>query len=270
MKKLNRHNLPRHIPERVKREVRQRDGFGCIACGSMFYQYDHLGTEFKDAEVHDARNIVLLCGGCHDRKTRGMLSTETLLLHAKSPRCRQTNFSWGPLDIGHEAPEIIIGTISATNCKSLLTINGKDIFSISRPHIPGGPFNVNATLYDRRGRCVIKIENNEFKTAICSWDVEVIGPRINVRSAPGKFDMVIRAEPPRRLVIERLDMAYKNFSIRSREGHSTVIETGGTLLKAGGYKFDGCDRVINVDHSGLYMGEGGGLMIIENLVINMT
>ena len=264
----NRQNLSRPIPEAVKREVRQRDGFGCIVCGSSFYQYDHLGTEFKDAETHDPQQIVLLCGSCHDRKNRGALSTETIQIHAKSPHCMQANFSWGPMDVGHDHPEIILGTLTARNVRSLLTIDGEDVFSISRPLVAHGPFTVNASLYDKDGRQTIKIVSNEFQVMVSNWDVEVTGARVTVRSAPAKFDLVIRMEPPHRLVIERLDMVYKNFSIQCREGQDTNIEGAGTLLKASGATFDGCDIAIRVSGSSLSMGVGGGSMHIQGMVIN--
>lgn len=264
----NRQNLSRTIPEAVKREVRQRDGFGCIVCGSAFYQYDHLGTEFKDAETHDPQQIVLLCGGCHDRKTRGVLSTETLQMHAQSPRCMQTNFSWGPLDVGRDHPEIVLGTLTATHVRSLLTIDGEDVFSIAQPVVPHGPFTVNASLYDQGGRQTVKIVSNEFQAEVSNWDVEITGPRVTVRSAPGKFDLVIRMEPPHRLVIERLDMVYKNLSIQCREGQDTIIEGAGTLLKTTGATFNGCDIAVCVSGSNLFMGVGGGSMYIEGMIVN--
>ena len=254
----------------MKREVRQRDGFGCIVCGSAFYQYDHLVTEFKDAVIHDPQRIVLLCGGCHDRKTRGALSTKTLQEHAQSPRCIQKDFSWGPLDIGRDHPEIVFGTITAINVRSLITIDGEDVFSIAPPLVAHRPFTVNASLYDKNGRQTIKIVRNEFQAAVSNWDVEITGSRVTVRSAPGEFDLVIRMEPPHRLVIERLNMVYKNFSIQCREGKDTIIESSGTLLRATGAIFERCDIVICVSGSGLSLGVGGGSVRITHMVINPT
>lgn len=264
----NRQDLSRTIPEAVKREVRQRDGFGCIVCGSAFYQYDHLGTAFKDAGTHDPKEIVLLCGGCHDRKTRGALSTETLQAHAQSPRCVQKGFSWGLLDIGHDYPEIVLGTLTATHVRSLLTIDGEDVLSIAPPVVPHGPFTINASLYDQNGRQTLKIVRNEFQAGTSNWDVEVTGPRVTVRSALGRFDLVIRVEPPHRLVVERLDMVYKNLSIQCRERQDTTIEGAGTLLKTSGATFNGCDIAICVSGSSLAMGVGGGSVFIEQMIVN--
>lgn len=266
----NRQNLSRTIPEGVKREVRQRDGFGCVVCGSAFYQYDHLGTEFKDAQTHDSAQIVLLCGGCHDRKTRGVLSTETIQAHARAPRCKQSDFSWGSLDLGIDHPEIVLGTITARNVRSLITIDGENIFSIEKPSIAHGPFSINASLYDKNGRQTAKIVRNELQAAASNWDVEVTGQRVSIRSAPGEFDLVVRMEPPRRLVIERLDMVYRNFAIRCREGQDTTIEGGGALLRAMGATFDGCEIAIQIRGQSLSLGVGGGSMHVEHMVLNPT
>jgi hypothetical protein len=39
MKKNNKYGLKRTIPEKIKREVRQRCGFGCVRCGSLRTNY---------------------------------------------------------------------------------------------------------------------------------------------------------------------------------------------------------------------------------------
>jgi hypothetical protein len=57
-------SLPRAIPEPVKREVRQRCGFGCVICGKPLYDYDHkLG--FSKVRRHVAEQITLLCPTHH-------------------------------------------------------------------------------------------------------------------------------------------------------------------------------------------------------------
>src|SRR5574337_274292 len=87
MAEVNKFGLSRDIPDLIKREVRQKCGFGCVVCGSAVYQYEHLEPLFPDAKNHDPNGIVLLCGGCHDRVTRGMLSKETIKLKANNPKC---------------------------------------------------------------------------------------------------------------------------------------------------------------------------------------
>ncbi len=267
---VNRYNLPRSIPAEIKRQIRQRDGFGCIVCGNAYYQFDHIGTEFRDAVIHDPLQIILLCGKCHDRKTRGVLSTETLLLHAKSPRCKQIDFSRGELDIGTAHPEIVLGTITAKNVRSLLTIDEEEVFSILPPQKPGEAFRINASLYNQNGDQTLKIFENEFQISVSNWDAEIIGQKLKIRSQLGKFNLVLRVDPPKRLIIEQLDMVYKNFNIECREGRDTIIKNRETLLKTSGAELDGCDIAILVKGLDLSIGVGGGSVHITKMNFSIS
>lgn len=251
--KSNKQGLGRYIEADVKRQVRQRDGFGCIICGSAFYQYDHLGVEFVNADVHDPKKIVLLCGSCHDRKTRGALSDETIERHAKAPKCHEKEFSWGAFDVGVKTPDIILGTITAISAKTLIRVDGEEVFSITPPEAENQPFRVNARFYDKSGELTLEIVDNEMRAAVTNWDVEVVGSRIAIRSQLRVFDLVIRSEPPHRLVIERLDMVYKGLSIICREGFDTTIENEGAILKVNSGVFD-CDGIIEIEKGVLSVG----------------
>lgn len=263
--KINKNDLGRYMSEGVRRTVRQRDGSGCVVCGNFFYQYDHLGTEFKDAYIHDPDKIVLLCGGCHFQKTKGFLSTETIQSKAKSPKCKQRDFSWGALDLGVEHPTVSMGTITAKRVNTLLKVEGEELFSISPPLEAGEPFRINATLYDRHGNLVVRIVENEVRVLTTSWDSEVVGPRIKIRSGLGIFEVVLRVEPPRAIVIERLNMVYRDFSIKCKEGAPTVIEHGGRAISADSAELDGCDVALEVQDGALIVGSGGGSITLRNL-----
>lgn len=129
----NRYGLSRTIPEDVARQVRQRAGFGCIICGNALYQYDHFDPEFNQAKEHNANAICLLCARCHSRKTKKLLSLETLRLAASKPKCKETGFSRDAFDVGVGRPDIILGTFTAKEVKVLIRLDGEDIFSISPP-----------------------------------------------------------------------------------------------------------------------------------------
>ena len=266
--KDNKNGLGRYISADTRRQVRQRDGFGCVKCGSGFYQYDHLGVEFAEADLHDPDKIVLLCGGCHDRKTRGNLSTETILQHAKNPKCKQKGFSWGAFDIGGKSPEVILGTLTVNSSQNLLRIHGEDVFSIAPPESEGQPYRVNAKFYDKKGRLTLEIIDNETRAAITNWDVELEGPRLTIRSRLREFDLAIRTEPPHRLVIERLDMIYKDFSIQCREGHPTTIERAGQVFVTGSGEFSGCESIIGVDEHGMGIGYKCESMVLRSVAMS--
>jgi hypothetical protein len=253
----NRYGLPRDIPNDVARQVRQRDGFGCVICGNAFYTYDHFDPEFVEAEKHDPHGICLLCGTCHRRKTSGLLSTESVKAAVLHPKCKEKGFSWGALDVGNEHPEIILGSFTAYKVKVLIKIYDEEIFSVLPPENSGGPFRINARLTDPDGRTILEILENELRASSENWDVELVGPRITVRLKPGEIILILRSEPPLRLVVERLQMQHRGTTIQAQEGHDIIVRTPNAAEFRGfGYRGEECAVGIQVSSSGLAIGVG--------------
>ncbi|MXF04188.1 hypothetical protein FQ041_25950, partial [Escherichia coli] len=74
MDNINKHGLSRRIPETIKRQIRQRCGFGCVICGFGFYDYEHFKPDFVDAKIHDPNGMTLLCSQRNQKRARGRLS----------------------------------------------------------------------------------------------------------------------------------------------------------------------------------------------------
>ena len=257
----NQHGLTRDIPDGVKREVRQRDGFGCVVCGNAIFDYEHFEPEFVGAVEHKANGIILLCDRCHRRKGH-FLSKQTIAAAAANPKCRQQGFSSEVFDIGAEHPEITIGSLTFTDVEVLLRINGESILSIKKPEEAHAPFRLNALLKDISGNVVLEIMDNEWRTPTSNWDTEVVGSRIIVRSAIRSISLVVRSEPPSRIVIERINLIHRNFVIEGREGRSTTIIGGGNFFKTGSSNIFGAQCGISVNGSDLAIGSGGGGVIL--------
>ena len=49
MPNKNQHGLSRSIPEDVKQHVRQECGFGCVICGNIIIDYEHIDPGFAEA-----------------------------------------------------------------------------------------------------------------------------------------------------------------------------------------------------------------------------
>ncbi|MDW7674910.1 MAG: SEC-C metal-binding domain-containing protein [Bacillota bacterium] len=261
----NKYGLSRDINEPIKREIRQRCGFGCIICGSAVYQYEHVDPPFAEAKVHDPNSIVLLCGGCHDRVTRGLLSKDTIKIKSANPKCKEQGFSFGPFDLGTISPEIVIGTFKGKNVKTLISIHGDDIFSVHLPTSSELPFLISAKLCDRDGKEILKISNNEWQTPSNNWDVEVIGTRITIRKKLGDILLVIRSEPPYRLIVEKMDMEHKGTRICCKEGENIEVTTSsGQIFKSSETVVSDCKVGIQVTSEGLALGVGCGSVYIDN------
>jgi hypothetical protein len=255
---MNQFGLGRDIPNPIKRLVRQRCGFGCVVCGGAFYQYEHIDPEFAEAQEHDPNRIALLCGGCHDRVTRGVLSKDTVKNCLRQPKCRELGFSFGPFDIGPGFPEIVIGTFTGRMTGALIEINGEKVFSISPPETDRAPFRIYASLRDREGNDILGIEDNEWKTPTTNWDVEVVGRRITVRSGARDISLILRSDPPGRIIVERLEMEHRGTRIHCSEKKPIEVTTpSGIKMYSEGATVEKCTTGIRVTDAQLEVGVGG-------------
>lgn len=266
---VNRHGLSRDIPEDVRRTVRQRDGFGCVICGNAIIDYEHIDPEFNDATIHDPNGIILLCIQCHGMKTRGRLSRSTIEAARANPKAKATNFSYGPFDIGNSFPEIAFGNVIAKKVPIILKIDGDNIIEVNKTEEPGGPFRISARFKDRNGNDILYIKDNEFRTNSRNWDVVVSGQFITIHSAPRDIDLVIKTDPPDRLIFERFKMSHKGNIVDGRNGQPTIIRLiNGQSLHTNHMTLDGCQIGILVDNGSLAIGVGGGSTYVGEMVIN--
>jgi 5-methylcytosine-specific restriction endonuclease McrA len=72
------------IPSKIKREVRQRCGFGCVICGSPIYEYEHM-VEWCKTHHHRADELTLLCSQHHAEKTKRLLPEEKVKAANNNP-----------------------------------------------------------------------------------------------------------------------------------------------------------------------------------------
>ncbi|GEB70457.1 hypothetical protein PC2016_3130 [Pseudoalteromonas carrageenovora] len=267
--RINKYGLKDTIEAGIKREIRQRCGFGCVNCGNAVYQYEHVDPTFAEATEHNPDHIVLLCGGCHDRVTRKLLSKETIKIRSDSPVCKQKGFSFGPFDLGMVEPKITIGTLNCKGVESLIRINGDNVLSIKPPESEGAPFRINAYLADRDGREVLKIVDNEWITTTNNWDVEVVGTRITIRKALGDIVLSLRSEPPHNLVIERLEMEHLGIELSCRENKNLkVITPSGQILTSNSMDIEGSKVGFDINNNSMSIGVGGGCVHIGSMTLD--
>ncbi len=256
--KVNKHELSRDIPDDIQRLVRQRDGFGCVVCGAGIYQYDHFNPEFSEAKAHHQDGIILLCATCHGKKTKGLLSPETIAAAAKNPRCKQVGFSREVFDIGSQHPAIVFGSLIFVNVRCLLRIHGEELLSILPPELEHGPFRLSAKMANARGDIVFEIHENEWRIRSGNWDAQQIGNRIIIRNGPRDIALSIRSGPPSQLVVERLNMRWKDAKIEAREGAKAIaiFESGSRFETAEAQIFE-ADIGVDINESGIGLGLGG-------------
>jgi hypothetical protein len=217
---VNKHGLSREIPASVKREIRQRSKFGCVICRAGVYDYEHIDPEYKDAVKHDADDMCCLCSACHVKVTRRHFSKDYVRkkyreIDGASIESVPPPFDF--LDFHDGKAELLVGGISYDpGVTSVVRYHGQDIISVS-PTVGSETAGINAVFRDDTGKRTLSIEDNQWQGAVEAWDTEVVGQRIKVRKKKGAFALVLRLEPPGRIVIERLNM-------RIHDAHILVSE----------------------------------------------
>ncbi|MCP4968232.1 MAG: hypothetical protein GY926_23730 [bacterium] len=220
----NKHGLSREIPAGVKRQIRQRVGFGCVRDGNILIQYDHFDPEFSECTEHRSDGITLLCGSCHDKKTRRRLTSEMVAASNQSPHCLTHNGPWTSLDWNNDPLEVRIGSNYFIGVGSLLTIYGVDILKVEPPEDERGPFLLSARFFDTDKREAVRITRNHLEARSDSWDVEEIANTISVRSGLGMLSLQITHDPPNQFVVERLQMEYGDHRLWIDSEGSLVVE----------------------------------------------
>jgi len=237
---MNKHGLNRKIPAEVKREVRQRCGFGCVVCGLGIVQYEHVDPEFHEAQQHEAENITLLCPQCHAKVTTGFWSKDKIKQAMTNPTCKRQGFTKEVFDFCDGHPILQFGGMSLSNCPIPIEVAGRPLFKIEKPEMEGGPFRLSGIFCDKNGAVTLTIIENEWIASADNWDVEVSGGAIVVREAHRKIHLRLKVDPPNKLIVDRLDMNLGGFGFEANGDVLKVKFPGGGVNEFTGCGSDNC------------------------------
>ena len=218
---VNKHSLGRTVPPDIKREVRQRCGFGCVICGLAFYDYEHFNPDFADATEHNPAGMTLLCSQCNQKRARGRLSVATVTAANVNPKCLQQGFSSELFDFGSEPIVVDFAGVTFYDCQHLIVVNGSSLLAASSPKEQGQSVLLSGMFTDAKGNVTLMIKDNVWSVDSGNWDVECVGPRITIRGAHGTISLVLRMAPPTRLIVERLEMRFHGVYFR---GNTDILE----------------------------------------------
>lgn len=159
----NRFGLSRLIPDDVKEIIRKNSGFGCVICGAIPYEYEHIDPEFKDAKVHDPDCMALLCPTHNHMKFKGLLSVHDVKEHAKRPYTMIQNYASFKFVRPGERFRWKFPKIELVGNSEDICVDGKPVLSITSGGVPNEPIMINGSFFDARGRHICEIKNNELK-----------------------------------------------------------------------------------------------------------
>ncbi len=273
--KQNKYGLSRTIPDDIKRAIRQDCGFGCVCCGLAIASYEHIDPEFCEAKSHDPDKMAFLCEGCHSRVTRKFWSKQKVREAREIPYCVHERRCHDAFDIGDNELIVWVASNRIVNIETIFKVDDTILLSIEPPEASGGPFRLSGQFYDEQGNFLFKILRNEWFGEASNWDIECVGGRIIVRTESKKIALQILCDPPRGIVIEKMNMFYQNtqfvtdnYELRVRAHDKGKIIISGREIVA---KSEGCVAFTavskggqngnNIQGGGLIVGTGGALMM---------
>jgi len=250
---VNRFGLSRDIPAETARIIRQECGFGCVICGKIFWDYEHIEPEFKDAREHDPARIALLCRYCHGRVPH-FLSKEAVWEARRNPHCKSTGFSFGPLDVGRGELRFSLGGLMFFNPGSILRIHGQELLCVEEPEQDHGPLRISAAFYDHVGKVTARVDRNRLLMSQDAWDVDIEGSRVTVRHGPGDIVLRLIFFPRQGIRIDRLRLSREEVTV---EVSDDVVRVGNAQAEVSPSRvhFQDCQSCIVVTKRGISFGE---------------
>lgn len=200
------------IDAKIKREVRQRCGFGCVICGSPIYDYEHM-EEWAIVKRHIAGEITLLCPLHHREKTVGRMPSEMVKKANDNPHNLKKGVSGQhQLYFYGNAAKIIMSTVQFI-CEDYgkgalmipILIDNIPIISV---RLKDNECFLNFVLFDKKGVPVLVIENNILKFKIGIWDITFEGKILTVREKLYKITLEIEFQTPDIVFIKRANLFY--------------------------------------------------------------
>jgi hypothetical protein len=231
------------IPDPVKREVRQRCGFGCVFCGTPLYQYHHM----DDNPKHNIpENITLLCCIHHEEATKRLLTSEQIAQSNSMPYNIQHGVS-SPYGLHFQGEsfhyEIGGNTISSRlrdkeNSTMAIAISVDDIDLLGFRIDPSGNIYLNANIFNENNRLILVIDENWLNYRTMVWDIEFKGRILTFREVAHRILFEIEFNPPGEVVINRARLLCNGVDIRVTKSHVFVVNTSSLLVNTG---VDNCD-----------------------------
>lgn len=206
-KNINKHGLNRTIPPDVALEIRRRSKFGCVICRSAIYTYEHIIPEFHDALEHNPEHMCLLCGHCHNKVNKKLLSKATVQLKYKEiQNATDVRKPFDDLDLNHNNITVKLGSCIFKHSKRLIVIDDVVVLSIEPPEDNSFFPVLSGFFADDSGNELFKIDKNEWQSSNDVWDIKIESNNIKIRTSKQKTALHLKVHPPELIEIVELDM----------------------------------------------------------------
>ncbi|MCY1352671.1 hypothetical protein D9M68_474040 [compost metagenome] len=205
------------IPEPIKREVRQRCGFGCVICGLPIYEYEHM-EEWAIVQRHVADEITLLCPTHHAEKTKKLLPVAKVKGHNARPRNIRAGQS-APHQLHYDGTSVRFelggNWFSRTNLQEgdVLAPIVIDAVTLLGFTYTEGQLLLTLKLYDEAGAQILTIEESELTYSTGIWDIEFVGKTLTIRQGKANIWLEIEFRAPDTVRITRAKIAFNGICL---------------------------------------------------------
>jgi hypothetical protein len=195
------------IPPAIKREVRQRCGFGCVICGMPLYEYEHM-LEWAEVKRHVANEITLLCRQHHGEKTDGLLPKEIVMEANNNPFNLRSGVSKNHFlhYSGKNVRLVLANSIFQFNdlpenaSFAPLVVDGLAVVGF---RVECGKLLLQFIAFNEFNVPVLQIVDSELVYRTEQWDIEWVGQKLTVREAHKKILLQLIFEPPHTIRIAK-------------------------------------------------------------------
>lgn len=223
--KTNKYGLSRSIPAAIKRKIRSECGYGCVLCGSVIIEYEHIEPEWNDAKEHDPSKMALLCPDHHARVTKGIISKHKIIEARKNPWSFIHGHSYDSLSMEASSNKIKIADNIFEDVDIIVDLNNKPLIWFNEAEEYGAPKRLNALFYDQNGKLISQIINNEFRAFVDGCDVNAQGYKITLNYHRQRINLELEREADEVIQINKLNMFYDGYNFSINEVGDFSIKT---------------------------------------------
>ncbi len=231
------------IPDPMKREVRQRCGFGCVICGLPLYTYEHM-LGYANVQRHVAEELTLLCYQHQYERTHKLLPVEHVLRANEDPYNLRKGVST-PYTLHYSGLDCIADI--GTNVFSFrdegysaefiaLAIDDDSLISF---RLDRGNWLLSLNVFDKHDDLMLLITDNELIYSTIPWDIELVGHNLIIREAQREILVDLLFEPPSQIKIQRGHFLHHGIEIEIKQNYLQVLNNHNKYSGNRGYGLHG-------------------------------
>lgn len=225
---VNKFGLKRYIPSEIRKKIRIDAGYGCVICGNLFVDYEHIQPEFNEAKVHDPDKMTLLCAACHDKVTRRVFSKQKVWKAKANPMTKKAGYARDMLDPNTTQMELLLGNSSIDLNQLVLVLHNKPILWFSKSDDSDSPYEINFILHNERSQVVGYINKNIVSGVVAENDITATGCRLEIKKDRVIFvEIVAKGGMP--LKITRLNCKYINADVEIKRNGDLRLSDYATI-----------------------------------------